>query len=222
MEMIALEPPDPARGTVLLLHGLGASGGDLLPLAEELQQQHTRELRFLLPEAPSRAVSLNGGLTMPAWFDIFGLGLESREDNVGIREAARRLHGLLEAEEKRGTPAARIVLAGFSQGGALALYTGLRTASSLAGIAVLSGYLPLAADLPGELTDAGRKSPILMQHGIFDEVVAPILAERSRDLLKQAGCPPLWQSYEMPHAICPEQVDALGTWLRERYTAPDG
>ncbi|MES2977042.1 MAG: dienelactone hydrolase family protein [Pseudomonadota bacterium] len=205
--------PDPVA-TVLIMHGLGADGRDFLPVAEELDLTAIGNVRFLFPNAPVMPVTINGGYQMPAWYDIVGTDLTQRQDEAGLRKSQASINALVEREIARGIPAHKIVLAGFSQGCAMALMTGLRFPQPLAGIAGLSGYLPLADKTPSECSAANRQAPIFLAHGTRDGVVALPRATASRDLLQSLGYAVEWHEYPMEHSVCPEEIRDLERWLQ--------
>lgn len=205
--------------SVVWLHGLGADGNDFAPIVPQLLRPGWPGLRFVFPHAPVRAVTINGGARMRAWYDIlaFGDDFARQEDAVGVRMAIAQVEELLAREGERGVPASRVILAGFSQGGAIALAAGLRRATPLAGIVALSTYLPLAAASLSEATPAGHATPVFMAHGRFDPVVPQQLGERSRDALRDTGMAIEWHSYPMQHQVCAEEIDALAIWLGQRF-----
>ena len=199
--------------SVIWLHGLGADGHDFVPLVPQLRLPAALSVRFVFPHAPVRAVSLNQGLRMRAWYDIKDLSIGAIEDAVGIADSAARLDGYLRREREQGIPANRIVLAGFSQGGAIALHTGLRQSERLAGIMALSTYLPLADKLAIEASSANRAVPIFMAHGTADPMIPYARATASRDLLQRHGYALEWHEYRMQHAVCPQEIADIGAWL---------
>jgi phospholipase/carboxylesterase len=203
--------PNPGRG-VIWLHGLGADGNDFVPIVPELDLPEA-PVRFVFPHAPMQAVTINAGMVMRAWYDISDAAIR-REDERGVRASQELVEALIEREKRRGTPARRLVLAGFSQGGAIALQTGLRHPERLAGIMALSCYLPIADKLPAEVSTANRDVPIFMAHGTHDPIVVPERAVRSRDALEQLGYAVEWHEYPMPHSVCPEEVEHISGWLR--------
>ena len=206
--------PNP-RFSVIWLHGLGADGSDFEPVVPELGLDERCGARFVFPHAPMIPVTCNGGYVMPAWYDIISLDTNSRRvDDAGIvasREAIRRL---IEREVARGVPAARIFVAGFSQGGAVAYATALTHPEPLAGVIALSTYIPNLAWLAGEASEANKSTPIFAAHGSDDEVVAPVLGLAARDFLVQRDYPVEWHDYAMPHSVCIEEIGAIGQWLR--------
>ena len=204
--------PDAA---VIWLHGLGADGNDFAPIVPELRLPRTSSIRFIFPHAPQMPVTINMGMRMPAWYDILQLG-GGREDEAGIRASQSRIEDLLARERSRGIEARRIVLAGFSQGGAIALHTGLRHAERLAGIMALSTYLPLAATVDAERHSANRDIPILYAHGIHDPMIAIDRAEASRRRLESLGCTVESHDYPMEHSVCAEEIADIGAWLMQR------
>lgn len=203
--------------TVLWLHGLGADGNDFAPLVPQLVRPDWPALRFVFPHAPVRAVTVNAGMRMRAWYDISGFDLARREDEAGVRQSIAQVEALIAREGERGIPPARIVLAGFSQGGAIALATGVRRAQPLAGLVALSTYLPLAPVSIAESTVAARTTPVFMAHGSFDPVVPETLGRSSRDALLALGVDVEWHSYPMAHQVCPPEVQALTAWLGARF-----
>ena len=213
LQVIEAQTGDNPTATVLILHGLGADGRDFLPVAEQLDLSSVGPVRFLFPSAPSMPVTLNGGYVMPAWYDILGTDLVRREDEGGLRAARTAIEALVANEINRGILAQRIVVAGFSQGCAMALMTGLRFKQRLAGIAALSGYLPLAATTAAERSDANADVPIFMAHGTRDGVVPIARAEASRDALLALGYSVQWQPYAMEHSVCPQEITDLQAWL---------
>ena len=204
--------PDAPDAAVIWLHGLGADGHDFEPVVPMLVLPPGLSLRFVFPHAPMRPVTLNAGMVMRAWYDILQLG-GGAEDEDGIRSSQLLLEGLIAREEARGVEASRIVLAGFSQGGAVALQTGLRCSKRLAGILALSTYLPLASTLADERDRANFELPIFMAHGTDDLMIPTAWAERSSTALKAIGYGVEWHTYPMGHAICPEEIAAVGAWL---------
>lgn len=200
---------------VIWLHGLGASGDDFAAIVPELDLRGCPAIRFVFPHAPSIPVTINGGYVMPAWYDIRGADLVRREDEAGIRQSALAIEALIARELQRGIQPRRIVLAGFSQGCAMVLHTGLRHAQPLAGIMALSGYLPLADTLAAERHPANQHTPIFMAHGSEDPVVAPARAEASRDLLRPLGYTVQWHSYPMPHSVHPQEIRDISDFLRQ-------
>jgi len=220
LDAVEISPSGPARAAILWLHGLGADGHDFAPLIPQLGIVEQLGVRVILPHAPRRPVTINGGMVMPAWYDIAGTDFRRREDSTGMRTSEQQLRALIEREISRGIAAERILLAGFSQGGALVLHTGLRYPRRLAGIMVLSAYLPLADTLPAEAAEANRTVPLMMAHGTHDPVVPLPLAEQSRDLLQQQGYTVTWHSYAMAHAVCPEELLDIRSWLLECLAAP--
>jgi phospholipase/carboxylesterase len=204
--------PDP-QSSVIWLHGLGADGSDFEPIVGEMDLP-AGPIRFVFPHAPMQPVTINGGMVMRAWYDVLGNDIARREDAQGVRVSQTLVEGLIARERARGTTADRIVLAGFSQGGAIALQTGLRHPERLAGIMALSTYVPIAESLVTEAHAANRATPIFMAHGVHDPIVPAALGRRSRDLLASLGYPVEWHEYAMPHAVCAEEIDHVGAWLR--------
>ncbi|MGH8227859.1 MAG: alpha/beta hydrolase [Steroidobacteraceae bacterium] len=206
-----------ADASVVWLHGLGADGHDFVPIVAELGLAGRLAPRFVFPHAAPRAVTLNGGARMRAWFDVFGFAAGAPEDEDGIRRSVARVERLIRAERSSGPAERRIIVAGFSQGGAIALHAAGRHAESLAGVFALSTWLPLRTQLP-EAGPAARSLPILMCHGLQDPVVPLEGAERSRDTLRERGYQVEWQTYPMQHQVCPEEIAAIARWLAARLT----
>jgi phospholipase/carboxylesterase len=203
---------DPAR-SVIWLHGLGADGRDFVPIVGELDLP-PEPIRFVFPHAPVQPVTINNGMSMRAWYDIVADDLARREDERGVRASQGLVEALVARERERGVPAARIVLAGFSQGGAIALQTGLRQPERLAGIMALSTYVPISATLEAERNAANGHVPIFMAHGTQDPIIPLAHARRSRELLERLGYPVEWHEYAMPHSVSPQEIDDIGAWLR--------
>lgn len=214
LEAVELETAPAPRASVIWMHGLGADGHDFEPIVPALGLPEAPGVRFVFPHAPMRPVTINGGWVMRAWYDIRDDGGVRREDGPGVRTSQGQIEALIAREEARGVAAPRIVLAGFSQGGAMALHTGLRHPERLAGIMALSCSLPLADDAPAEASAASRGVPIFMAHGTADPVVPLARGARARDVLRQLGYQVDWREYSMPHAVCAEEVAHIGQWLR--------
>ena len=210
--------PDPSW-SILWLHGLGADGNDFVPLVPQLLRPGWPAIRFVFPHAPVRAITINAGMRMRAWYDIDGFDLSRREDEAGVRQSMAQVEALIARENERGIPASRIVLAGFSQGGAIALAAGLRREQPLAGLIALSTYLPLAANSIAESTIAARTTPVFMAHGSLDPVVPEMLGRSGRDALLALGMRVEWHSYPMAHQVCPPELQALSAWLDARFAA---
>jgi phospholipase/carboxylesterase len=213
LQTIELNPAQAPVATLIVLHGLGADGTDFLPMCDELDLSAIGPVRYVLPRAPERAVTINGGHRMRAWYDILGTDLARREDEAGLRESALLVQRLIDREVARGVPASRIVLAGFSQGCAMTLLAGLRHPQRLAGLAGLSGYLPLAASTTAERHAANADTPVFLAHGRRDGVVPLARGSEARDLLKSLGHAVEWHDYPMEHSVCMEEVVALNQWL---------
>lgn len=208
---------DTARASVIWLHGLGADGNDFRPIVPELGLPASAGVRFIFPHAPEQPVTLNGGMVMRAWFDLISLDRSGRQDAAGIRAAATRVQALMERENERGVPDERIILAGFSQGGAVALHLGLRHPRRLAGILALSTYLPLQDTVAEERRTANAETPIFMAHGAMDPVLELRLGEQSRAELEALGYAVDWHTYPMAHAVCMEEIRAIGEWIRAMF-----
>ena len=204
--------PNPTA-SIVLMHGLGADGNDFVPIAQELDLSGVGPVRFVFPHAPVMPVTVNGGYQMPAWYDIYGPNLVQREDEAGLRRSQSSIEALIAKEKSRGIAPGRIVVAGFSQGCAMALMTGLRHPETLAGIVGLSGYLPLAQTLAAERHAANHGTPIFMAHGNADPVVPLARATASRDALAQLGYRVEWHEYPMAHSVCMEEIADLNAWL---------
>lgn len=213
LQTIELHAGEPARATVVVLHGLGADGTDFLSLADELDLGAVGPVRWVFPRAPMRPVTINNGYRMRAWYDILGADLVRREDEAGLRESFEAVHALLEREVARGVPAERIVLAGFSQGCAITLGAGLRYGRRLAGLAGLSGYLPLAAQTAAERRDANALTPVFLAHGERDPVVPPARGLASCEALQSLGMVVEWHGYPIEHSVSLEEVQDLHRWL---------
>jgi phospholipase/carboxylesterase len=213
LEVIEAQTGDNPVATIIIMHGLGADGRDFLPIAEQLDLSGVGPVRFLFPSAPLMPVTINGGYEMPAWYDILGADLVRREDEAGLRKSQASMEALIAHEKSRGIPAHRIVVAGFSQGCAMALMTGLRHSERLAGIVGLSGYLPLADLTSAEGSAASRDVPIFLAHGSHDGVVLLQRASASRDALSALGYDVEWHEYPMEHSVCPQEIADLERWL---------
>jgi len=213
LETVEIEPRAAADAAVLLMHGLGADGHDFEPLVAELRLPASPSVRWVFPHGPVRPVTLNGGYRMRAWYDIAAIDRRAPEDEAGIRESAEAVGRLVRRERERGIAADRIVLAGFSQGGALALFTALRWPERLGGVVGLSCYLPLAATLGAEAHPANAALPVFLAHGTMDPIVPAGLGEGSRDLLLAQGYDVEWHAYPMPHSVCGPEVADLRAWL---------
>jgi phospholipase/carboxylesterase len=209
--------PDP-RWAVLWLHGLGADGHDFVPLVPELVRPNWPAMRFVFPHAPVRAVTINAGMRMRAWYDIRDFDLANRADAEGVTVSVAQVGALLDREQARGIPPERIFLAGFSQGGAIALAAGLRRTKPLAGIVALSTYVPMSEEAArASVTDAAARQPVFLAHGDADPVVPVQAGHASASLLMNLGFDVTWRTYAMPHAVCPEEVRELGDWFDRRF-----
>lgn len=210
LDTLEISADNAISASVIWLHGLGADGHDFAPVVQQLALPH---IRFILPHAPMRPVTLNGGYTMPAWYDIFGLETGSQEDEDGIRASQAQIEALIAREHERGIPAGRIVLAGFSQGGAIALHTALRHPEPLAGVLALSTYLPLKTRLPSEAHPANQHLPVFMAHGTFDNVIDIGVCQISLNWLKQHNYAVTWREYPMVHSVCAEEIADIHNFL---------
>jgi len=222
LDAIELETgPDPGR-SVIWMHGLGADGNDFVPIVRELDLRGLPAIRFVFPHAPMRPVTINNGYVMRAWYDVTYGDLEGRSkrpDEAGVRESERSIAALIARETARGVKAERILLAGFSQGGALALQTGLRYPERIAGMMALSTYLPLAERVAQEAHASNARTPIFMAHGTEDPVIPLAMGMASRDILERMGHEVEWHEYLMPHSVCMEEIRDISGWMR-RALAP--
>jgi phospholipase/carboxylesterase len=216
LQAIEIETAPNPTAAVIWLHGLGADGNDFAPIVPELRLAGAPAIRFVFPHAPTMAVTINNGHVMRAWYDVSFGDLEGntrKADEAGVRASQARVDALIGREVTRGVTTRKIVLAGFSQGGAIALQTGLRYAQPLAGIMALSTYLPLAEHLAAEAAEANRNVPIFYAHGSHDQVIPLTMATASRDKLATAGYQAEWHEYPMQHSVCAEEVAAISAWL---------
>lgn len=213
LETVTVEPRGRADASVIWLHGLGADGHDFEPLVPDIGARSGVPVRFILPHAPLRPITINNGYVMRGWYDIYALGSLQREDAAGIHDSAQAVQALIRQQMDAGIPARRIVLAGFSQGAAIALHTALRFPQTLAGIIALSGYLPLAATLAQERHAANGATPVFLAHGTQDDIVPLHLGERTRAALEQSGYSVDWHTYPMPHSVCAEEARDIAGFL---------
>jgi phospholipase/carboxylesterase len=217
LEGVSGGPDASPVASVIVLHGLGADGNDFVPVAQALELAAIGAVRFVFPSAPVRPVTINGGYAMRAWYDIYppsaNPAVPRREDEAGLRASMLQVQDLIEREIARGVPAQRIVLMGFSQGCAMTLLTGLRAPNRLAGLAALSGYLPLPQSTAAERSAANADVPVFMAHGEDDDIVVPERGEAARDVLQALGHAVDWRTYPMGHSVCPEEVADLNRWL---------
>jgi phospholipase/carboxylesterase len=214
LETVEVETGRNPTASILWMHGLGADGHDFEPAVPHLADQFAQPVRFVFPHAPSRPVTINGGMRMRAWYDILGFESHVQQDEEGLRASAAAIGALMEREKERGIAAGRMVLAGFSQGGAMSLYLGARYPESVAGIVALSCYVPLASKLAGERLAANQSTPIFMAHGSLDPVIEERRGLESRAALEAAGYAVEWHSYPMAHAVCAEELAAISAFLR--------
>ncbi len=221
LEVVELNPEKNPVGTVIWLHGLGADGHDFEPVVPELRLPQELPLRFVFPHAPVIPVTLNGGMSMRAWFDVLSLDRSGRQDEAGIRASAREVEALISRELERGISLSRIVLAGFSQGGAIAVFAALRYPAALAGVLALSTYMPLEAALAEERVEANQKTPIFLAHGSADPVLPIQLGEHLHRTLKNMEYPVAWHSYPMPHSVCAEEIADIRAFLLRVYGVAD-
>jgi phospholipase/carboxylesterase len=212
LETIQIETGPKPTAAVIWLHGLGADGHDFEPIVPELRLPPSKPVRFIFPNAPVRPVTINNGMRMPAWYDILQMG-GGAEDEAGIRASQSQIEELVSEQKKKGIPANKIALAGFSQGGAIVLQTALRCTERLAGVLALSTYLPLREKLNKERQAANLDVPIYMAHGSFDPMIGIDRAQHSRELLEAQGYKVEWHEYPMPHSVCPEEIGDIAKFL---------
>lgn len=212
-ETVEIETGESPSGSVVWLHGLGADGHDFEPIVPELRLPASLPLRFVFPHAPVRPITINGGMAMRGWYDIYNFEREGPVDEKGMRDSADILTSLIARERERGIPADRIVVAGFSQGGAIALHGALRHPERLAGLMALSTYLPLVSSFDAEVDAANRDIPIFMAHGTFDPVLQLHMGTDSAAFLKERDYNVDWHEYPMAHAVCPQEINDIRAWL---------
>ena len=213
LETVEITTQDQVGAAIIWMHGLGADANDFVPIVRELDLSGCPGIRFVFPNAPVMPVTINGGYRMRAWYDILTTDIVRREDEAGLRQSQKEIEKLIAREIARGIPASKIILAGFSQGCAMTLQTGLRYPDKLGGLMCLSGYLPLKDHLAAERSAANQHTPLFMAHGKADPVVAIQRAEQSRELLQQLGYSIEWHEYMMQHSVCLEEIQAIGQWL---------
>jgi phospholipase/carboxylesterase len=213
---IEIAPSMPVTHSIIWLHGLGADANDFTPIVPDISLSHDAKLRFIFPNAPVQPVTINAGYQMRAWFDIYGLETHSPIDRPGIEQSMRAIEKLIEREVSRGIATSNIFLAGFSQGAVIALMTGLGYLKPLAGMIVLSGYLPLSDEVIAKSSYANKNTPIFIAHGTEDMVVPYAFGETTHAILSQEGYPTTWHSYTMPHTVCSEEIKHLSQWLSDQ------
>lgn len=213
---VIVETNDKPDAAIIWLHGLGSDGHDFESLVPALSLSPELGVRFVFPHAPKRPVTINGGMEMRAWYDIYEMTLERKVDMANIDESYVQIEALIEEQVKQGIAADRIILAGFSQGGVIVYQAMLRTKHTLAGVLALSTYLVKGDDVPESTDCVNGQTPILIHHGSQDPIVAPVLGTQARDLLLSKDFNVAYQSYPMPHSVCPEQVEDISAWLNER------
>ena len=214
LDCITLEPPTPATACVIWMHGLGADGNDFVPMVPELDLPRDHSVRFVFPNAPTMPVTINGGYVMRAWYDISSAEIDKRADEAGVRKSQTAVAEIIAEQRAQGIAPERIVLAGFSQGGVIALQTGLRYPEKLGGIMALSTYLACAESLGVEASSCNRDIPILMVHGSADPVIPIALAKLSKARLETHGYKINWHEYGMPHSVCAEEVEDIAAFLK--------
>lgn len=214
LDCVEIETGSEPRFSVIWMHGLGADGNDFVPIVPELKLGELGPLRFIFPHAPIQPVTINNGMSMRAWYDIYVADLVRREDEAGLRASQQAIEAIISREKARGIPAERIVLAGFSQGCAMALQTGLRHPEKLAGIIGLSGYLPLAASAQTERHPANQDTPIFLAHGTMDPVVAFERSQAALEALQTMGYQVTFKTYPMPHSVCLEEIQDIAAFMR--------
>ena len=214
LESIILNPPSPATACVIWMHGLGADGNDFVPMVPELGLPRDHSVRFIFPNAPTMPVTINGGYVMRAWYDIASAEIEKRADEAGVRKSQLAIAELIADQRAQGIASGRIVLAGFSQGGVIALQTGLRYPEKLGGVMALSTYLACAETLGVEASSSNRQIPILMVHGATDPVIPIALAKLSKARLETHGYKIDWHEYGMPHSVCAEEIEDIAAFLK--------
>ena len=215
LSYLEINPDKPAKACVIWLHGLGATANDFMSIVPELQLPIDLAIRFVFPQAPMSPVTLNMGYVMPAWYDILGLEFDSPQDEVGLRQMEQQVHELIQAEISRGTASDKIILAGFSQGGAMALHAALRFPQRLAGVMALSSYLPLADNLVSERSKANVNISILITHGTEDTVLPPLVSKISSEILRKAGFPVQYKIYSMAHEVCRAEIVDISSWIQQ-------
>ncbi len=220
LETVEVETGVSPRVSVVWMHGLGADGHDFEPIVPEIDLPDGVAVRFVFPHAPMRPVTVNGGMVMRAWYDVMIAGGRRIEDEPGVRASREQIAALIAREQQRGVPAGAIFLFGFSQGGAMALHTGLRHKEGLGGIAALSCFLPLADRLGAEVSSANRDIPIFMAHGTHDPLIPLDRGAEARDRLVALGYHVEWHEYRMPHSVCAEEIADLSHWFRQRLPVP--
>ena len=215
LETIEINPSEKADAVVIWLHGLGADGHDFESIVPVLALPKSAKIRFVFPHAPMRAITINAGYVMRGWYDIVQTDVGAAQDADGIQTSQKQLEALIAAEIESGIAAERIILAGFSQGGAIILQTGLRYPERLGGLMVLSSYVPLAESLESERHEKNQDIPIFMAHGLQDDVISHRFAKQSHDQLTSLGYSVEWNSYSMPHGVLPEEIEDIAWWLRK-------
>lgn len=222
LESIVVRPAGPERSVVIWLHGLGDSGHGFEGIAAELRLPEELGVRFVFPHAPVRPITINGGMSMRGWYDVRDMDLTREEDAEGIYQSEALLRDLIQREIDGGMPARRIVLAGFSQGGAVSLLTAVRSPERLAGVIALSTYLPLLDRVEAEGARSPTDLPIFAGHGAYDPIIPSAAGERSRDALERLGFPVEWKTYPMEHSVCLEEIRDVAAWLERTLTEPKG
>jgi len=217
LNTIEINPSKEALRTIIWLHGLGADGNDFVPIVSQLGIQDPMQIRFIFPHAPIQPVTINGGMKMRAWFDIYAANINAKIDTAGINRSKVALEALIEKELERGIDSKNIILAGFSQGAVIALTVGLQYEKTLGGILALSGFLPNASEVLDHVTNANKKCPIFLAHGMADPIVPYPLGLETCEVLMQAGLQVAWHSYYMPHSVCDEEVRDIGEWVKRTY-----
>jgi phospholipase/carboxylesterase len=218
LETVIVEPKEKAVASVIFLHGLGADGHDFTPVVPQLNQLTQLPIRYIFPHAPLRAVTINNGYVMRAWYDIAGLDRSAKEDSDGMATSAKSIEEIITAELTKGISTQKIILAGFSQGGAIAIYTGLRYPSQLGGIIALSTYVPVPDQLAQEKHEANYQIPIFLAHGTQDSIIPFSWGEITHKRLHDYKYKVSWHKYNMAHSVCPEEIVDIGKWLKERLT----
>lgn len=217
LDSVEINPKQEPKGTVIWLHGLGADGHDFVPIIQQLNLASHLPLRFIFPHAPMRPVTLNNGYVMRAWYDINSLTGDHRVDQEGIKESIKWIEELIKAENARGIPTDKIILAGFSQGAVIALTTGLGYPDTLGGILALSGYLPQAENVLSNASAANQSIPIFLAHGTDDDVVPYLMGQQIYNLLHERHYSVSWHKYMMSHSVCKEEIDDISQWLTQIF-----